>query len=184
MICEVCINNLDSKLEAITKLRGFRLCQDDCLSMLIHCLQPVPQRNCQLQHQQTHPNPSLSTNQRNQTRKFIFPQKACNSAAVCNTSKTCSVQQKQKQLHWVYCASGSLSFSLPGLPGIGGFAKLEALEIWKFGNAENEFSFPFAWLKHAQGCLRMLKASRHSALGPQWMVGNSCEWRACIVHSE
>ena len=38
-------------------------------------------------------------------------------------------------------------------------------------------------LRMAQGCSRMLKASRHSALGPQRIVGNSCEWRA-LVHSE
>ena len=63
----------------------------------------------------------------------------------CNTSKTC-VQQKQKQLHWVYCASGSLSLSLPGLPGlpgIGGFAKR-----WK------RVQLP---LRMAQACSRMLE---------------------------
>lgn len=74
----------------------------------------------------------------------------------CNTSKTCSVQQKQKQkqLHWVYCASGSLSLSLPGLPRTFKLWCFVNLKRWKFGNAESEFSFPF---RMAQACSRMLE---------------------------
>ena len=107
-------------------------------------------------------------------RANLFSRKRHVIRQQCNTSKTCSVSNKNKNNY--------IEFTV-------------LLEVWAWAfqafqasvdlqNAESEFSFPFAWLKHAQGCLRMLKASRHSALGPQWIVGNSCEWRACIVHSE
>ena len=171
------LSKLDSKLEVITKLRGFRVCRDDW-STASNNYHSATANSSTSKRTPIHRSVRIT---KIKGANLLFPKRHV-IRQQCNTSTTCSDQKKNT--HWVHCASGRLSLSLPSLPGsacakladsdwsVGNFETQKASSAWRFGCP----SHGSRMLEDAQGISSLSSRPAKNCRKFVWMAGLGPLW--------